>query len=601
MFDSFIFLAPALPDALVARYFENCLSRCLCELRRQTRLARMIGRFGVDEELRQALLPVIYESFLQDGFRNDLPMARIDPEWSPETLSAAMDLYGVEVRKIRSPQTSAQLQNDLGAISDIAVTSAEHLAQLREAHIKARLNALRQSAKVLSADLIGLNNTSELPIEATGAATSDAPSHDAPPAEIARRPASKIHTGEAWTMATLEAQFDAIRKPAQNAAQGSWTGDIPSIFWRAAHFNSMTDKVMKQRGSDIRRFMLITGLTDVAEITQAHLTHWSDRLQSFPKTFLRSEKDAHRNLQEILLGANTLPPSERGLSAGTMRRHVKSIEILLERARAEGVPLQLLDPTKIKPKKPSSRRKHLARAVFKLDEVRTLFRHTIWTGSKSNGRRHDAGDLIIKDGKYWIPPILAYTGARRSEIAGMLAEDVRVIDGIPAFVIQSNCYRGIKGEPKDAKEEERLTRIVPMHSQLIDLGFLDYAEAARAQGRHPLLFPDVVPKPRKGSPRSTANDLALLVDKFGESFDDAWQKAFRIMLEGNPRNLCIHSLRHYVNHTLLHAQGVEAVTRIDILGHVGSDQKENTNTSTYRDETPLEIKRAAIERLPRLL
>jgi hypothetical protein len=64
MFDSFIFLAPALPDALVARYFEHCLSRCLCERRRQTRLARITGRFGVDEDLRQELLPIIYESFL---------------------------------------------------------------------------------------------------------------------------------------------------------------------------------------------------------------------------------------------------------------------------------------------------------------------------------------------------------------------------------------------------------------------------------------------------------------------------------------------------------------------------------------------------------
>lgn len=43
------------------------------------------------------------------------------------------------------------------------------------------------------------------------------------------------------------------------------------------------------------------------------------------------------------------------------------------------------------------------------------------------------------------------------------------------------------------------------------------------------------------------------------------------------------------------------VTCIDMLGHVQDDDEEGINTSTYRDETPLDIKRAAIEMLPRLM
>jgi integrase len=399
-------------------------------------------------------------------------------------------------------------------------------------------------------------------------------------------------------MATLEAHFDAAREPALAASQAEWSTDIAHVFWRAAKFNDLSDEVMKQRCSDVRRFMFITGVTSVTEITQAHLTHWSDTLKAFPKTFLRSEKDAFRSLKEVLKGAAGLPAGELGLSADTMRRHVKSIELLLERARAEGVILPTLDPAKVKPRK-SSRKKHKARAVFRVEEARSVFRQPIWTGCKSDGRRHEPGTTVLKDGKFWIPLVIAYTGARRAEIAGMLAEDVQVIDGIPAIVIQSNRYRGIKGEPDGAPEDERRTRIVPIHSHLLELGFLEFAD--KAKKGHPLLFPDVVPTPRKGSRRATAADPALRVEKFGESFDDAWRKAFKLALNDNPRKLCIHSLRHYVNHTLLHTPGVHDVTRIDLLGHVQDDDEEGTNTSTYRDETPLDIKRAAIEMLPRLM
>lgn len=605
MFDSFIMLAPPLPDTLVARYFERCLEQSLSDLRRQIRMARMMGRFGAGDELRQALLPMIYESFIEDGFRANLPIHRVDPDWPQETLDAALHLYAVEARKMRSSETDTQLERALGEISEVRVTGAEHMAQLREAHVRARLEALRQGSvpnlevmPVSEAETKSAPAMAELPATAMMQAPAIVSPPAAPPVIATRKPAPQPASVDTGTMATLEAHFDAARDTALAASQAEWSTEIAHVFWRAAKSNDMSDQVMKQRCSDVRRFMFITGLGSVDEITQSHLTHWSDTLKDFPKTFLRSEKDAHRSLKEVLTGASGLPAGDLGLSPDTMRRHVKSIELLLDRARAEGVTLPPLDPAKVKPKK-SSRKKHKARPVFRVEEVRAVFRHPIWTGCKSIKRRHDPGKAIYKDGKFWIPLVIAYTGARRAEIAGMLAEDVQVIDGIPVIVIQSNRYRGIKGEPDGAPEDERRTRIVPIHSHLIELGFLDFV--AKARKGHPLLFPDVVPTPRKGSRRAKAADPALLVEKFGESFDDAWRKAFKLALDDNPRKLCIHSLRHYVNHTLLHMPGVHDVTRIDMLGHVQDDDEESINTSTYRDETPLDIKRAAIEMLPRLM
>ncbi|WP_428924724.1 hypothetical protein [Marinibacterium sp. SX1] len=56
MFDSFVFMAPPLPEELVGRYFRHCLEDSLFSLRRQVRMARMSGRFGADDETRLYLL-----------------------------------------------------------------------------------------------------------------------------------------------------------------------------------------------------------------------------------------------------------------------------------------------------------------------------------------------------------------------------------------------------------------------------------------------------------------------------------------------------------------------------------------------------------------
>jgi integrase len=632
MFDSFVFMAPPLPEALVARYFRHCLEDSLFSLRRQVRMARMSGRFGADDETRLSLMPMILQSLLEDGIRDSLPQQRVDPEWSPETLDIAMHLYSVEARRILSPEETSRIQQTFPDIKPPDLTSAEHTGQLREAYIAARLEALRDGTAPVNFasmrveprhyDLVSTGQNSAIdnpkgadpslpdqaaePEAARELLVSQLESQSVAPltTKLVRQPAPDIARPApksiCKTMASLADHFAACQDEALAADSDTWSTDIAHVFWRTARAENMTQEVAQQRRSDVRRFMLILGITSVTQITQAKLSHWRDILQQFPKKFLRSDKDSHLELEAILLSAKHLDAAARGLASSTLSRHVKSIELLIKRAVAEGVTdLKDLDLGHVKPKKTSGRNRHKKRASFSPAETNRLLSHSLWTGASSKARRHNPGSVVTRDGAWWIPLILMYTGARRAEIAGMLSSDIQDVDGIPAFIIQSNKYRGIKGEPKDAGPDEKLTRIVPIHSQLLDLGLLDYAEHIRAKG-HSLMFPDVVPTPRKGSVRAKAKDPALLVEKFGEKFDDAWNKSMKLALEGNPRKLCIHSLRHFVNNTLIHDTEVHEVTRFDLIGHVEGSEGQNTNTSTYRDETPMAIKREAIEKLPRL-
>ncbi len=79
-----------------------------------------------------------------------------------------------------------------------------------------------------------------------------------------------------------------------------------------------------------------------------------------------------------------------------------------------------------------------------------------------------------------VPLIAAYTGARREEIAGLMPKDIIKVECTLCFDIDGNDLRRIKNLPSQRK--------VPIHSHLIELGFMDYVEALRTKGS-PFLVP----------------------------------------------------------------------------------------------------------------
>jgi integrase len=87
---------------------------------------------------------------------------------------------------------------------------------------------------------------------------------------------------------------------------------------------------------------------------------------------------------------------------------------------------------------------------------------------------------ILKDEwKHWMPLLGLFTGARRTELAQLRTEDVFTEDGIVAIKITPDA-----GHLKN----DTSARIIPLHSKLIALGFMEYAERIKAQ-KADKLFP----------------------------------------------------------------------------------------------------------------
>lgn len=188
----------------------------------------------------------------------------------------------------------------------------------------------------------------------------------------------------------------------------------------------------------------------------------------------------------------------------------------------------------------SSTRRH----PFKPEELETLFRCSIYTGSRGEkwSERLKVGNTIIKDSWYWVPLIGLYSGMRMNEICQLYVEDIRQEEGVYIFDVNDD------GDDKALKTPSS-RRKVPIHNELIDRGLLVHLEAMRKQGEK-RLFPDVT----MGSVKTYSSNYSK---RFTRLLKD---------LKLKRQGLCFHSLRHNFIDGLRNA-GVERSIVMTLTGH----------------------------------
>lgn len=97
----------------------------------------------------------------------------------------------------------------------------------------------------------------------------------------------------------------------------------------------------------------------------------------------------------------------------------------------------------------------------------------------------------------WVPWLLAYSGARVGEVAQLRAEDVMQVEGVWVMNIT----------PEAGSVKTKTYRHVPLHSHLVEMGFVDVAKANKAG---PLFYDP------EAATRQTANASKSLSEKVGE-------------------------------------------------------------------------------------
>lgn len=95
---------------------------------------------------------------------------------------------------------------------------------------------------------------------------------------------------------------------------------------------------------------------------------------------------------------------------------------------------------------------------------------------------------VDKDAKFWFPLLAVFSGARLEEIAQLNTEDIITCpDTGIVYAMIDNEGIAADGHKKRTKNLNSV-RPVPIHSTLINIGFLDYVEQRRADKKNGLLF-----------------------------------------------------------------------------------------------------------------
>lgn len=168
------------------------------------------------------------------------------------------------------------------------------------------------------------------------------------------------------------------------------------------------------------------------------------------------------------------------------------------------------------------------------------------------------------DAAYWLPVIGLFTGARISELAQMRVEDIRRDKGrcgVWVFSLDEDEDLGKRMKTATSKRE------VPIHSELMRLGLLDYWDAIKAHGPGPL-WPAL--------PRTVLNGAGGKISQWFGRFKTA---------KGFGPDLVFHSFRHTMETELRHLM-IPGYLIDRITGHgrqTVADDYAHTNAATHRE------------------
>ncbi|HGE7387392.1 TPA: DUF6538 domain-containing protein [Yersinia enterocolitica] len=195
---------------------------------------------------------------------------------------------------------------------------------------------------------------------------------------------------------------------------------------------------------------------------------------------------------------------------------------------------------------------------FSHDEISRIFSLPVFHGE----------DTPYGTMAYWIPIILYYCGARVEEIAQLRKGDIVEVEGAP-------CFRLAMGEGQSIKMGN--TRQFPIHSHLIELGFLDFVQSSTNQ-----LF----------AYKSEVNR------KYSYNYGRWWGNYIREHGLTRQGIKPTHSFRHTLV-TLCRNLGVREEIQDSILGHNDNSPTREKASHGYGEKT-VEAQRNVIEQIPRL-
>ena len=236
-------------------------------------------------------------------------------------------------------------------------------------------------------------------------------------------------------------------------------------------------KKIKEIESDkriVEEFIEIVGDIDFSTITKKEVSHYIDVQTKLPPNRKKSPKYRDLTIKEVM-GLN-LSQKEIQTPQNINKRITK-----LSVFGNWGVRQGLLITNPFSGMKFSVKKQPHTRQPFTADELRKIFKpetYLKWTIHFSHPYRKDRVSNHLP--YYWIFLLGIFSGMRTNEMCQILLSQVKKEKGIWFIFIEDSEETKVK--------TENAIRKVPVHPQLIDLGFVDYVTAQKKSKRGRLFW-----------------------------------------------------------------------------------------------------------------
>ncbi len=229
-----------------------------------------------------------------------------------------------------------------------------------------------------------------------------------------------------------------------------------------------------------QHFLDLVGDKAISAYTKADGRAFKRALQHLPPNWTK-----HPRLRDLKIG----PASARAAELALVPMSDKNINKLMNFVSAMWMwAMKQYDEVQTSPlsglKIEISQKARDDRDPFSMAQLALIFSAPIFTGCESERQWMKSGEVsMTHSGRYWVPLISLFSGARLGEIVQLRTSDVRKEQGILHFTLH------------DEEEDQRVKnansrRRIPVHHQLIRLGFGELLEKRQREGEA-RLFPDL--------------------------------------------------------------------------------------------------------------
>lgn len=271
-------------------------------------------------------------------------------------------------------------------------------------------------------------------------------------------------------------------------------------------------------------FIAIMGDREIGQYSRGDGREFFAALRRYPAN--AAKKVAYRGLTPKQLLEKEIPARDL-LSSRTTQKHLERMSTFYSWCLAEGH-CSGLNPFAGLMSAARVRRESASHQAFTDNELRKIFsaEHYPMRGKRSRGRGQPNAS------KYWLPLVGLYTGARIAEIAQLKPDHVVNEKGVWLFDIKRTEHEGdYVFDPKTSAGE----RQIPIHSTLLELGFLDFVRDVRSAG-DPRLFMGWRFSKRGGFGDAASKWFARHCDKCGVTAKGKVFHSFRSTLVNALRN-----------------------------------------------------------------